>query len=63
MTIHSFFECFLCVTYINSVSVPRVASAATWARARACSAGLSQTHQHTATSPIKGLHDPEEMAM
>ena len=43
--------------------VPRVASAATWARARARGAGLSRTHQHTATCPLKGLHDPEEMAM
>ena len=43
-------------------SVPRVASAATWARARARGAGLSRTHQHTATSPLKGLREPEEMA-
>ena len=43
--------------------VPRLASAATWAHARARGAGLSRTHQHTATSPLKGLRDPEEMAM
>ena len=44
-------------------SVPRLARAATWARARARGAGLSRTHQHTATCPLKGLRDPEDMAM
>ena len=44
-------------------SVPRKASAATWARARARGARLSRTHQHTDTCPLKGLRDPEEMAM
>ena len=43
--------------------VPRVASTATWACARARGAGLSRTHQHTATIPLKGLRDPEEMDM
>ena len=36
-------------------TVPRVASVATWARARARGAGLSRTHQHTATCPLKGI--------
>ena len=44
-------------------SVPRVARAETWARARARGGGLSRIHQHTATSPLKGLRDPEDMAM
>ena len=52
---------FLRACYSLTPPVPRVASAATWARARACGAGLSRTHQHTATSPLKGLRDPEEM--
>ena len=37
---------------INVASVPRVASAATWARARARGAGLSRTSQNTATCPV-----------
>ena len=49
--------------WISEGSVPRQASAATWARARTRGAGLSRTHQHTATFPLKGLRDPEEMAM
>ena len=53
---------FLSIPEISSVSVPRVASAATWARACAHGAGLSRTHQHTATSPLKVLRDPEDMA-
>ena len=43
--------------------VPRVASAATEAHARARGAGLSRTHQQIAIFPLKGLRDPEEMAM
>ena len=42
------------------MSVPRVASAATWARAHAHGEGLSRTHQHTAPCPLKGLRDPED---
>ena len=56
-------HCFLCMSkttkkkktshsYKHIISVPRVASAATWARAHARGAGLSRTHQHTATCPI-----------
>ena len=41
-------------------SVPRVANAATWACARGCGAGLSQTLQITATCPIRALPDPDD---
>ena len=40
---------FLTYCFIGDWQVPRVASAATWARARARGAGLSWTHQNTAT--------------
>ena len=54
---------FLSQLEILGHPVPRLASVATWARARASGVGLSQTHQYTATCPLKGLRDPEEMAM